>query len=110
MFPWTSLVDFLGLKADTIMVVVDRLTKYAHFMTLSHLFTTKDVATIFLKEVVRLHGFPMSIISDRDWIFLSKFWRKLFRLGSTRLKVNSTYHLQTDGQTKVVNHYLETYL
>lgn len=56
---------------DTILVVVDRLTKYAHFISLKHPFTTHTVALEFTKEIVRLHGFPNSIITDRDKVFLS---------------------------------------
>lgn len=59
---------------DTIMVIVDRLSKYAHFLALKHLFTAKQVAEMFTKEVVRLHGVPKSIVSDRDPIFISHFW------------------------------------
>ena len=108
-------MDFIGglpkaKGCDTIMVVMDKFTKYAHFMALSHPFTTKDVATVFQKEVVRLHGFPMSIISNRDPIFLNKFWRELFRLAKTKLKFILTYHPQTNGQTKVINRCLKTYL
>ena len=82
-------MDFIGglpkaKERDTIMVVVDRFTKYAHFMALSHPFTAKDVAIVFLKEVLRLHGFPASIISNKDQVFLSKFWKELFRLAGTR--------------------------
>jgi len=95
---------------DTILVVVDRLSKYGHFIALKHPYSARSIAEVFVKEIVRLHGIRTSIISDRDSTFLSLFWKQLFKLQGTTLKMNTTYHLETNGQTKVLNRSLETYL
>jgi hypothetical protein len=77
---------------NSIMVVVDRYSKYAHFLPLKHPFIAQHVAKIMMEGVVRLHGMSRSIISDRDKIFTSNFWKELFRLSCTTLQTSSAYH------------------
>ena len=108
-------MDFIeGLPSsrgkDTILVVVDRLSKYAHFLALSHPFSAAGVAQLYFEHIYRLHGLPRTIISDRDKVFLSQFWTELFSLQNVALHMSTAYHPQTNGQTKVVNRGLETYL
>jgi hypothetical protein len=96
--------------ANAIIVVVDRFTKYAHFIPMKHPFSAPQVARVFIDSVVKLHGMPRSIISDRGAIFTSHFWRKLFQKLGTKLKFTTAYHPQTDGQIEGVNQSLEMYL
>ncbi|XP_014491049.1 uncharacterized protein LOC106753708 [Vigna radiata var. radiata] len=82
---------------DAILVVVDKLSKYAHFVVLKHPFSAKTVAKIFTREIIKLHGIPVSIVSDRDLLFLSIFWREIFKAQGTQLKMSTTYHPEMDG-------------
>ncbi len=95
---------------DTILVVVDKLTKYAYFIPLIHPYTALVVAKAFLNIVYKLHGMPRGIISDRDKVFTSQVWQDLFKLSGMKLHMSTAYHPQTDGQTERVNGCLETYL
>lgn len=79
------------------MVVVDRLSKNAHFIALSHPFSVKIIAEKFVENIIKLHGMPKSIITDKDPIFVSKFWQEIFTMSGTKLKLSSSYHPQTDG-------------
>jgi hypothetical protein len=95
---------------DCIYVVVDRLTKFSHFFSISSEYKATQVADLFFREIFRLHGLPKNIVSDRDNRFLSAFWQELFRLAGTELTPSTSYHPQTDGQTEIVNKWLEGYL
>lgn len=104
---WESVsMDFIvGLPRaaagyDAIWVIVDRLTKSAHFLAIRTQYPPEKLAKLYIKEIVRLHGVPESIVSDRDPRFTSRFWRALQeRLGSS-LRLSTAYHPQTDGQTE----------
>lgn len=95
---------------DAIFVVVDKLTKVAHLIPIRETYTASDVAKIFVKEVVRLHGIPSKIISDRDSKFTSRFWTSIFESLGTQLNLSTAYHPETDGQTERVNQVIEDML
>jgi hypothetical protein len=89
---------------------VERFSRYAHFIPRKHPFTSQQVAHVILDVVVRLHGMPKLIESDRDKIFISSFWNELFKLSNTTLVISTSYHPQTDGQTERVNQCLKMFL
>jgi transposase InsO family protein len=91
-------------------VVVDKFTKYGHFIPLSHPYTALSIAQLYLDHIYKLHGLPRVIVSDWDKVFTSSLWQELFKLTHTTLNMSSSYHPQTDGQTERLNQCLETYL
>ena len=93
-----------------IMVVVDRMTNYAHFFSLSHPFRASTIVATFMEIVQNLHRVPKNIISDRDPIFTRNFCTKLFSCLGTQLAHKSDYHPQSHGKTVIVNKCLEVYL
>ncbi|KAL0554084.1 hypothetical protein IC582_007995 [Cucumis melo] len=114
---WESVsMDFITglpktLKGYTVIwVVVDRLTKSAHFVPGKSTYTASKWGQLYMTEIVRLHGVPVSIISDRDARFTSKFWKGLQLALGTRLDFSTAFHPQTDGQTERLNQILEDML
>jgi len=90
--------------------VVDRFSKYAHFIALGHPYTATSVARAFFQNIVRLHGFPTSIVSDRDPVFTGHVWRDLFKQAGVQLRMSTAFHPQTDGQSEAVNKTIAMYL
>ena len=95
---------------NVILVVVDRLTKYAHFIPLAHPYTVITVANLLMDNIIKLHGPPSSIVSDKDRIFTSTLWKEIFSSLDTTLNYSSAHHPESDGQTERVNQCLEQYL
>jgi hypothetical protein len=112
---WDISMDFIvGLpksgNKSVIIVVVDHLSKYAHFCALQNPFTTSTVAQLFMDQVFKFHGMSHSIVYDCDPTFTDNFWQELFKLQGTQSHLSTTYHPQIDGQIEVANKCLETYL
>lgn len=97
-------------KKDLVWVIVDRLTKSAHFIPIRTDFSLQKLAKLYVAEIVRLHGVPVSIISDRDPIFTFRFWQKLLEALGTRLNFSTAFYPQTDGQSERVIQILEDML
>ena len=92
------------------MVIVEKLSKVAHFSPMKASYTTSSIAHVFLEDIVWLYGIPDWIILDRDPVFTLVLWTSLQYALGTQLNFNSAYHLETDGQTKRVNQVLEDML
>lgn len=95
---------------EVIFVVVDRFRKYAHLMALFHSYSAITVAKDFVENVYKLHGMPSTIVSDRNNIFLSQFWKELFKQQRVNLQYSTAYHPRFDGQTEVANKCIKEYL
>jgi transposase InsO family protein len=95
---------------DSICDIVDRLTKFAHFIPVKTTYSSAKLAELYMSRIVCLLGVPKKIVSDRGSQFTSKFWEKLHESMDTRLNFSSTYHPQTDGQTERTNQILEDML
>jgi len=120
--PWKSIaMDFVvklplskdnwtGQEYDSILVINDRLTKYAYMVPYKEASTAENLASVFLRTIVANHGTPDEIISDRDKLFTSKFWTTLIAALGTKRKLSTAFHPQTNGQTERTNQTMEAYL
>jgi hypothetical protein len=103
---------FLGLsltshRHNAILVIVDKLTKSAHFILVRDTYDVTDVARVFVRKVIHLHGIPKKIILDKDCRFTSRFWTSLQSALGTQLNLSTTYHPETDGKTERANQVME---
>jgi len=103
-------MSYDGIKKNAIWVIVDRLTKSTHFVPIHDSWTVDKLAQLYVKKVVRLHGVPSDIISNRDSRFQARFWKALQKAFGTKLQYSSAYHLETDGQIKRINQIVEDML
>ena len=115
--PWESIAMDFVIKLpptpdnfDSILVVVDRFSKMAHFIPMHETDTAEEVANLFLENIFRLHGFPQDIVSDRGSVFTSRFWQHLMRRLDVKPNLSTAFHPQSDGQTERTNQILEQYL
>lgn len=95
---------------DAVWVIVDRLTKSAHFLPFRVGISSERLANMYIEQIVRLHGVPASIVSDRDTRFVSQFWKSLHKVLGTKLNFSTSFHPQTDGQSERTIQILEDML
>lgn len=111
--PWEDLpLDFIGglptFRGHTVvLVVVDRFFKGIHLGTMRLIIQPSMWSQLFMEIVSKLHGMPHNLVSDRDPLFISRIWQKLFKLSGTKLRMSSAYHPQSDEQTEVLNRVIE---
>ena len=92
--PWTP------QRHDAVWVIVDPLTKSAHFLAMWMTFTLEEFYRLYIREIVRLHGVPVFIVSDRDPRFMAHFWKSFQKVMGTQLTMSTTFHQQTNGLSK----------
>jgi transposase InsO family protein len=110
-FIWLKVgLPLTARRHDSIFVVVDTLTKSAHFIPVRTTYQAPDIARVFISENVRLHGVPKRIISDRGSVFTGRFWTSFQEVLGTQLNFSTTYHPETDRQTERMNQTLEDML
>ena len=93
-----------------VWVILDRLTKSAHFLAMRMTFTLEEFYLLYIREIVRLHGVLVSIVSDRDPIFMAHFWKSFQKARGTQLTMSIAFHLQKDGQSEMTIQVLEDML
>ena len=96
-----------GVTYDSVLVVTDRLTKYCYFIPYKESSTAEDLVYIFLRTIASQHGLPKEIISDRETLFTSNFWKSLMEQLGVNYKLSIAFYPQTDGQTKKINQILK---
>lgn len=101
--PFPEVSDTDGRKFNYLWVIVCRMTSMAHLVPVHTTMTARNLSVVYMREIVRLHGLPSSIVSDRDSKFTSKWWRELHRILDARLLMSTSFHPQTDGLTERMN-------
>ena len=114
--PWKSMaMEFITELPnsdgyDTILVVIDRVTKMSNFLPCNKKLGAREFATLFLKDIIRLHSIPRDIITDRGSLFTSDLWKEITEKLGIERRLSTAFHSQTDGQTERTNGILEQYL
>ena len=95
-------------RHDAVWVIVDQLTKSAHFLAVRMTLASDTFCRLYIREIVRLHGVPVSIVSDKDPRFTAHFWKNFQKAMGTRLTMSTSFHPQTDGQFRGLYRYWRT--